>query len=476
MYTVYIKAPREDTTNAILIYDDLDMNEDVRLIDPKLTKEDNAAGSYEFEVPLCNRGYDEITPYTKDMDVFIYKLGYSNIYGEDGTDDVYWAGRVVDVNVGIDNHKVVYCEGVLGFLNDSTQTPGKYETKTSDNAAMDTDSSKFSLRSYLYLLLDERHNAQVADNRKIYLGLVTITADPTVWYTNFESTMDVINSIAETTGGHIRIRRSVRHGDSVWVLDLLNDQIWSSSMPANTKWRYRWVQNTDQKIIFGDNMTDLNKSMTLSNIVTGLFVTGKRKDTSAIEGIDEYIDLNNASSRMIPSAFQYFVTLEEMELPVQGTNTDDFTHTSTYKYLRSSYADDVGLILSVVNYDDVEKESDLVALGCLALTPPDAISYEVEAGAVDASYRNRSLQPIDTYDVIQVYAKPHGLNEWMKVTKSEIPLDHPIDTVFTIGASSVGTFTSLSNKNYKSLSSGIRYLNAKPYFPPPEPTPGESEG
>lgn len=466
MYTVYIKAPREDTENAILIYDDLDMNEDVRLIDPKLTKEDNAAGSYEFEVPLCNRGYDEITPYTKDMDVYIYKLGYSNNYGLPDTDDVYWAGRIVDVSKGIDNHKVVYCEGVLGFLNDTIQIPGSYVTESADNDAWSWLPPQTCLASYLAYLLDSRHNSQVADNRKIYLGEVTAVYEPTTWYTNYETTMDVISSIAEATNGHIKIRRSVRSGNSVWLLDLLNDDVWvpdpEDPSHEDDKWRYRWVPNYDQELEYGVNLTDLNISASLSNIVTAVYPLGKRKDTSTIEGIDEYYDISSATNLDIPSDYQGKVDV------VSDPNN------SNYKYLRSNLYQTVGRIATVVHYDDVTDTTELVALGCLSLTLSGDESYEVEAGAVDASYRNRSLQPIDVYDVIRVIAAPHGVVNYMKVSKAEIPLDHPVDTVFTIGNILAESFTNISNKRFKNINSEIKYLNIKPFEPEP-PTPSESE-
>lgn len=461
MFSIYLKNTREHS-DSVLIYDDLNPDPMYSLIDVTLTREDNASGSLEFEVPLSNIGYSLINPYEQDSDIFVYKKGYKNTYGLDGTDDVYWSGRIASVSKDISNHKTVYCEGVLAFLNDTIQTPSVYETVTDDNDAWQTDASKTSLHTYIGYLLDERHNLKVAPNRRIYLGETTAVYEPTKWYTNFETTMEILEDIASATGGHLRIRRSVRDGASAWVLDLLNDDIWIEGetdsngivMTEDNKWRYRWIPNYDQDIEFGSNMLDLSQAFDISEIKTKVYPLGKRKDESTIEGIDEYITIDDCDPSDIP------------ELP-EGVTIE--TDPQNYKYLKSAYADLVGGLETVEHYDDVDNPSELISLGILSLTMPDDISFEVEASAIDASYRDYRLKPIDVFDLIQVIAIPHGLNgAFLKVSKSEMPLDKPSDTRFTIGTTISKTFTELASKNNKSLFSEIKYLSVKPYLSPNE--------
>lgn len=459
MYSVYLKSPREENT-SLLIYDDLNDQEGFLLIEPHLTKEDNAAGSLEFEVPLDSIAYPLITPFDKGMDIYVYKQGYKNDFGEEGTDDVYWAGRVVDVSRGIDNHKVVYCEGVLAFLMDSIQTAYVYkndepvdgeEVEEEVSEVSDEDEQGF-LAGYVEFLLN-RHNQQVEDNRKIYPGLITVTYPTSKWATNFESTMDIFEDIASSSGGHLRIRRSLRNGESVWVLDILNDDVFDpNTMSSSDKWKYLWIPNEDQEIEYGVNLTDLNQSQSLSSVITVVYPLGKRKEESTIEGLDEYITIEGADTSQLPETVTY-------EVDNDG-----------YPYLRSSFSDVVGNIAVSVNYDDVEDPTELMFLGILSLTLPDSISYEVEAAVIDASYRDRSLKPIDLYDIINVIAAPHNLSAAMKVSKSEISLDNPIDTTFTIGTIKVTTFTDQMSRRTKHLSSEIKYLTVKPYFDPNVPT------
>lgn len=461
MYSIYLKAPREDPL-SVLVYDDTIIDNSYALLDLMLKFDDSAAGSLEFEVPLTNLAYQEFTPFSKDAMVYVYKTGYKNIYGNEGTDDTYWCGRIATIDRGIDNHKSVYCEGVLSFLNDTTQTPGIYKTETSDN----DDFNHRNLHLYLGYLLN-RHNQQVDASKQIWLGETTVVYEPTTWYTNFEQTMTVFEDIANATNGHLRIRRSIRNGHSAWVLDLLNDDIWVLGetdsngivMTLENKWRYLWVPNFDQQLEYGVNLTDLDQSQSIFSVVTAVYALGKRKDTSSIEGIDEYKTIDGCDTSKIPASIRPYISIE--------------TDSQGFKYIKSSLADTIGYISSVVNYDDVENATELMLLGILELTLPGSISYEVTAQAVDLSYKDRLLKPIEIYDVIDVISSPHELVSAMKVSKAEIPLANPIETKFEIGTSKTMTFTELSNRRMKNVNSEIKYLTTKPYVEP-EP-PEESE-
>lgn len=446
MFSIYIKAPRNNPLSK-LIYDDINLDDDFKLIEPKLMVEDNSAGSLEFEVPLCNVEINGIDPYHSDMDIFVYKMGYSKEYTIGNSveiDDIYWAGRIVSVDKGIDNHKVVYCEGVYGFLNDTIQAPQKYTTTSNPGGN--------TLETYVEFLLN-RHNRKVSDNRKIYKGIVNVTYEPTDWVTNYESTMEIIQDIVSTTNGHIRIRRGTYNNTKVWFLDILTDD-------------EVWVVNEDQQLEYGANILDLLQTYDISEICTIIYPLGKRKDNNEDTGLDDYYTIENADITKIPASLRNIISKETDE---------DGQH-----YLMSSLGnpnstDYIGHYETTVNYDDVEDPTELMLLGILSLTLPDSKACEIEASAIDLSYSDRSKKPLEVYDVIQVYAPQHGVskNDGYKVSKAEIPLDNPFDGTYTIGNIRGRTFTELTTKNTKAFANEIKYLTVKPGVTPgPTPEPG----
>ena len=104
MYSIY--------ADDICIYNDAFALDNMKVIDPKLTLEDNAAGSLSMILPPSNIGYGTIIRMVSDISVH-----------KDGEE--IWAGRVLSEDKDFWNNRVLYCEGELAFLNDSTQPPAE---------------------------------------------------------------------------------------------------------------------------------------------------------------------------------------------------------------------------------------------------------------------------------------------------------------------------------------------------------------
>ena len=107
MYSIY--------ADGICIYNDAFALDNMKVIDPKLTLEDSAAGSLSMTLPPSNIGYGTIVRMVSDISVH-----------KDGEE--IWAGRVLseDKDFGIIEFFIV--RGTCVF-NDSTQ-PRQYYGQT----------------------------------------------------------------------------------------------------------------------------------------------------------------------------------------------------------------------------------------------------------------------------------------------------------------------------------------------------------
>ena len=171
MYSIY--------ADGVCIYNDVFSLDNMKVVNPKLTLEDSAAGSLEMTLPPTNAAYDTIVRMVTDISV--------KKNGEE-----VWAGRALSESRDFWNNRVLYCEGELAFFNDSVQPPAEYAGK--------------SVREYLDQLIAV-HNGQVGENRRFAIGAVTVVdeAFPT-YYTNYGKTLESLNALVEAYGGHLRVR------------------------------------------------------------------------------------------------------------------------------------------------------------------------------------------------------------------------------------------------------------------------------
>lgn len=362
MYSVYA-----DNT---CIYNDISPMENLKLISPKLTLEDNAAGSFSMTVPITNVGYNLIKRLTTDISV-----------RKNGRE--IWAGRVLTEDNDYWNNRILYCEGELAFLNDSTQPQAEYHNMT--------------VRGFLQALIDI-HNAKVGDNRKFTLGAVTVTDsnDSLYRYTNYEKTIECINEkLIDKLGGHMRVRkeRGVRY------LDYLED-----------------YPNTNSQVIrFGENLMDFTKNWDMSEFATVILPLGNRLEESEIEALEEY-------------------------LTVKSVNDGS-------KYVQSANAvKTYGWIEKVIHWDNVSTPSVLLSKAQRYLSEIQFDEMTIELKALDMNYLNVQSEEIKLLDKVKVISKPHGMNRYFPVKKLEIPLDKPEDTLFTLGDKVRTSLTSVNNK------------------------------
>lgn len=372
MYSIY--------ADGVCIYNDVFSLDNMKMLNPKLTLEDSAAGSLEMTLPPTNAAYDTIVRMVTDISV--------KKNGEE-----VWAGRALSESRDFWNNRVLYCEGELAFFNDSVQPPAEYAGK--------------SVREYLDQLIAV-HNGQVGENRRFAIGAVTVVDEnfPT-YYTNYEKTMELLNALVETYGGHLRVRKA----DGVRYLDYLKD----------------YPDTCSQVIQFGSNLLDFVRNWDSAEYATAIVPLGNRLDDSPIEALDAYLTVESVNGGSL--------------------------------YVQSDEAvASHGWIAKMVNWDDVSDPQVLLEKAREYLADLQFDNLELELSALDLHYLDVETEAVKLLDEIRVISRPHGLDRLFPVTRLEIPLDAPENTQFKMGDSVQVSLTSVSNQTNAAVLDKIENL------------------
>lgn len=225
-------------------------NPHLKLINPKLTMEDNAAGSLSFKIYESNLNYDEIRK--------LYPVVSVIRNGE-----TIFKGRVITDKKDFHNGKSVEVEGKMAFFNDSYLEPFSFSGSPEE----------------LFRQLIENHNSQVTEWQQFKIGIVTVRDSNDYIVRSSENILDTWTALKEkcfqsSLGGHIRIRYE-DDGDYVdWLAD--------------------YEDISRQSIEFARNMMDLSLTVDASRTYTairpvGAEVEGSRIDISSVNDGKTYL-------------------------------------------------------------------------------------------------------------------------------------------------------------------------------------------
>lgn len=372
MYSIY--------ADGVCIYSDVFALESMKVLSPKLVLEDNGAGSLSMKLPPMNVGYESIIRMITDISV-----------QKDGEE--IWAGRVLSESKDFWNNRDLYCEGEMAFFNDSSQPPAEYRG--------------LSVRAYLERLIAV-HNSKVAANRQFSLGAVTVVdKNFPIYYTNYEKTMEVLNTLVEQYGGHLRVRKV----NGVRYLDYLAE----------------YPDTCSQVIQFGSNLIDFTRKWDSTEFATVIVPLGNRLEDSPIEALDAY-------------------------LTVESVNRGSM-------YVQSNEAVAAyGWIEKTVTWDDVSDPAVLLEKAKTYLTDIQFDNLELELSALDLHYLDVKTEAVKLLDEIRVISRPHGLDRMFPVKKLDIPLDNPEQTQFTLGDAVKTSLTSVNNQTSAAILQKIEAL------------------
>ena len=248
MYKIY--------SNSTLIHDQASPDKDIRLVDPVLSLQDNAAGKLEFIILPSNPGYDSINRMNSTI---IVKKENKTI----------WTGRVIQETNDFFQRKRFVVEGALSFLNDIVQPTHVY-TRT-------------SLSNFIRAVIDN-HNAKVPLSRQIQVGIITVSDydESYLYETYFRSTWEELNDqCINRLGGHIRIRYN--DNSETPILDYLED----------------YPNTASQSIDFGKNLLDFTRGWDLSDLSTVIIPRGAMLEPTDESENDEYLTVESVNGGSI---------------------------------------------------------------------------------------------------------------------------------------------------------------------------------
>lgn len=379
-----------------VFYEDTNTDETQKVLDPKLDIQENSAGKLTFTVPTTNIIYskfgfvdeDDADNNTIDSWVDVYK-----------ENEMYWSGRIISRQVDFWKSVKVECEGLLAVLNDTIQPPYHYQNITP--------------RSFLEGLLTI-HNGRVNDpDRMIFLGNVTVGTSAlgsTHRYTNYETTLTcILEKLVNNIGGRIKLRYNKNIGGGRWYLDYLAD----------------YDELNSQTIQFGRNLFEYSRSMSSADYCTVVVPRGKQLESGPYEALTAYLtvaSVNNGDIHVSLTAADYGGSVPGGRLPQEI----------------------YGNIEKVVDWSDIETASKLLSTAKVWLKDKQFADMQLEIGAMDLHYAGAQYQVIELGNTVRVLSPPHGMDRVFPVTKMEIKLDTPEDTLFTLGKTSSVSMTAIS--------------------------------
>lgn len=293
-----------------LLYDPL--QSDYVLEDAKLTLEANKSAVLELTVPVLNPAYSRL----KRLTDFIYAY-------QDGEE--IFRGRILHQESNFLLEKELYCEGELGFLQDSIQRPYDFKGGVKE----------------LFTQYINNHNEQVEKSKQFTVGRVTVTdSDDTIvrsnenYATTYAEMTDKLTG-NENTGGYIVPRLS----SGIRYLDYLKE----------------FERTSQQTIEFGSNLLDLTENITADDVYTVLIPVGAEGLTvkKANDGKD-YVESQEGIS-----LFGRIVKTKQYDDIYIANNL----LTAAKKDVESGYLNSLSLTVTAANLHLLNTNTDDIKLG-----------------------------------------------------------------------------------------------------------------
>ena len=375
MYTVYV--------DNNLIYSPSLLEDRYYVVQSKLQKELNLASTFEFGLPADAVGYNSINKLKSIIKVY-------------DDDTRVFRGRCLSDEMTMLKQKNVYCEGELGFLQDSVIRAYTFTG---------------TVEQYFEFLVS-RHNSQVDASKRFRVGQVTVGDDKdtiTRASGSYLSTFDEMNEqLLQKLGGYIIPRYEIENGTEVEYLDYLADSGGQNS----------------QVIEFGNNLLDFSQKLDGGEIFTVLIPLGASQGTKK--------DV-------------------ERRLTIASVNNNK-------DYLENATAiSTFGRITKSMVWEDVKEASVLKAKGQRALASGVNIIPQIELSAIDLHILDVDADVIELGEYNRVISVPHGVDAWFQCTRMTVDLEDPEKSLYSFGVSPK-TLSSINNSKNKKIDAVIEQV------------------
>lgn len=329
----------------------------LQLIEPRLTLEDNAAGSLTFRIYEDNLNRESV----KKLYPLITVI-------RDGK--TIFKGRAVSERKDFYNAVTVEAEGKMAFLNDSYMEPFSFTGSPEE----------------LFRMIIENHNSQVMEWQRFRVGRVTVT-DPNDYIVR--SSESILNSwealksrcFQSSLGGHIRIRYET-DGD---YIDWLDD----------------YTKVSSQSIAFARNIISLSQETDATETYTAIRPAGAEVDGVRID----ISSVNNGRT---------FLVNEEL----------------AKRYGVIFAPEGESLWEDVTLPENLLKKAKEKLSGSMA-----AMSESYEINVVDLNLTDPEIEALDICEYVPVESRPHGISGRYLLSRAEICIASPQNSVYHLGAS-----------------------------------------
>lgn len=346
--------------------------EQLKLINPKISQEDNKVGSFTFTIYPDHPYYN-----------FIDKMKSIITVYEEGISEPLFRGRVYDEKTGFYNEKQVSCEGELAFLLDSIQRPYIFPDKEKGQSGTPAE---------LFIQYINNHNSQVDETRQFKIGNITVT-DPNNYIvrsnSDYVSTWDELNAkLIDHLGGHLWVRHE---SEGVYIDYLADFDVLSNQM-----------------IEFGKNLLDLQKNIKVDGFATALIPLGaKLKDEEGNE-TGERLTIKSVNNNV---DYVYNAEAVAQYGYIFTTNTwDDVTLASNLKTKGQTYIDNVAQFAASI----------------------EVSAADLNGATIDGEVASVNSFRIGRY--VKVNTKPHSIeNQKFIISKLTRELLKPENTKLTLG-------------------------------------------
>ena len=331
-----------------------------------LTQAINTADSFSFTLPATH-------PY-RDIPQARQGIVRVDINGQ-----TVFVGDVVEIKTAFDNSRTFECQGCLAWLNDVCNT--KTDTPT-------TVADSFKRRMKIY-------NDNCAASRKMIAGRCTNKPTQTarVFATDeFITIFEYFSQLIAAKGGILMPRYE---GGNIFLdyLDTTN-------------------RVSDQQIIFGSNLLNLDDFISMDSTATVIYPTG-----------------NN------------------------GLTVESVNPTGKAYIINNAMYNRYGMIATAAKFD-TDDAAELYSQAKLTLSSLAVLNRSIKLSAFDLSLANSTVDGIEVGDSVQVISAPHELDTSMVCTAKTTDLINPANCAITLGKSFASISGIVSSKGTQTMSAG----------------------
>lgn len=460
--------------DQVLMYDDTRDDDDLKLGNPKLHIEVNAAGTLDFEMPSTNVAYSRIIPMVTELHV---------IKDNQKTHDKHiWFGRVLTIDTDLYRTKTVHCEGGLAYLNDciyydKTVDMGSWNTRKPVGRAMFARFNSPILNESgvrVYGVSPQEASAVIANimsggseyeenlNAPFkHLGRIAKDTDSDVpvyaWVNepvipsggqedeDYYFDEDTLNSISQNQCG-------ISNPNNMTAIDLISSMMsnvgglfWISKTPQYPKQTFggadlgdavyvmqlhmrrhypAFNSNEGQTIQLGENLTDMTITDDGTTFFTAVHPHGQRVDS----GEDFTLDRRGVQNGT--------TVINKRNWKIDPEHGVMYCPELVEQY---------GMIIRDLDVGTTNIYEQLVGLGISEIDSIPLISKTVDGSwtsgvremtvkGIDLSLYNVDYSSIELTDAVRVLASRHGIDTYLNVTAIDYDLQNVENTVFTLNA------------------------------------------